>query len=40
MKKWRKRLFKEKEVHPLEMKVERNRKELSLKELFMLLTRL
>jgi hypothetical protein len=43
MKKWRKRLLKEKiEVHPLEMKVEGDRKEFSLKELggFMLLARL
>jgi hypothetical protein len=43
MKKWKKGLLKEKiEVCPLEMKVERDRKELSLKELggFMLLARL
>jgi hypothetical protein len=43
MKKWMKELLKEKiEVYPLEMRVERNRRELSLKELegFMLLARL
>jgi hypothetical protein len=43
MKKWKKRLLKEKiKVYPLEMKVERDRRELSLKDLggFMLLARL
>jgi hypothetical protein len=43
MKKWKKGLRKEKiEVHPLEMRVEKDKKEFCLKELrgFMLLTRL